>query len=40
MEGILILEKRFVYADNAATTKITEPVKQAIIEALDIYGNT
>ena len=39
MEGILILEKRFVYADNAATTKITEPVKQAIIEALDIYGN-
>ena len=33
------MEKRFVYADNAATTKITEPVKQAIIEALDIYGN-
>ena len=33
------LEKRFVYADNAATTKITEPVKEAIIKALDIYGN-
>lgn len=33
------MEKRFVYADNAATTKISEPVKKAIIEALDIYGN-
>ena len=33
------MEKRFVYADNAATTKITEPVKEAIINALDIYGN-
>lgn len=33
------MEKRFVYADNAATTKITEPVKEAIIKALDIYGN-
>ncbi len=33
------MDKRFVYADNAATTKITEPVKQAIINALDIYGN-
>ena len=33
------MDKRFVYADNAATTKITEPVKKAIIEALDIYGN-
>lgn len=33
------MEKRFVYADNAATTAITEPVKQAIIKALDIYGN-
>lgn len=33
------MEKRFVYADNAATTKITEPVKEAIVKALDIYGN-
>ena len=33
------MDKRFVYADNAATTEITEPVKKAIIEALDIYGN-
>ena len=33
------MEKRFVYADNAATTAIIEPVKEAIINALDIYGN-
>lgn len=33
------MEKRFVYADNAATTKISEPVKKAIIDSLDIYGN-
>ena len=33
------MEKRFVYADNAATTAIIEPVKEAIIKALDIYGN-
>ncbi len=33
------MEKRFVYADNAATTAITEPVKETIIKALDIYGN-
>lgn len=33
------MEKRFVYADNAATTAIIAPVKEAIINALDIYGN-
>ena len=33
------MEKRFVYADNAATTKISEPVKKVIIDALDMYGN-
>ena len=33
------MEKRFVYADNAATTKMTDSVKNAMIQALDIYGN-
>lgn len=33
------MPKKFVYADNAATTKISEPVKQVIIDALDMYGN-
>ncbi len=33
------MEKRFVYADNAATTKISPAVKQAMIGALDLYGN-
>ncbi len=33
------MEKRFVYADNAATTKISEPVKKVIIDALDMFGN-
>lgn len=33
------MPKRFVYADNAATTKISEPVKKVIIDALDMYGN-
>ena len=33
------MEKRFVYADNAATTKITKPVMDVLIPALDVYGN-
>lgn len=33
------MDKRTVYADNAATTKVSAKVKQAVIEALDIYGN-
>lgn len=33
------MEKRFVYADNAATTKITKPVLDVLIPALDVYGN-
>ena len=33
------MEHRFVYVDNAATTKISEPVKAAIVDALDNYGN-
>ena len=28
-----------MYADNAATTKMTDSVKNAMIQALDIYGN-
>ena len=32
-------KQRFVYADNAATTAITDEVKSAITKALDIYGN-
>ena len=33
------MEKRFVYADNAATTKISRPVMDVLIPALDLYGN-
>lgn len=33
------MEKRFVYADNAATTQISPKVKEAIVNTLDIYGN-
>ena len=28
-----------IYADNAATTKMSETVKKAVIESLEIYGN-
>jgi cysteine desulfurase len=30
---------RFVYADNAATTPMSEKAKQALLDAIDIYGN-
>lgn len=33
------MEKRFVYADNAATTKISKPVMEVLVPALEIYGN-
>lgn len=33
------MENRLVYVDNAATTKISQPVKQTIIESLDCFGN-
>lgn len=33
------MEKRFVYADNAATTEISAPVMQVMIDTLKIYGN-
>lgn len=32
------MEKR-IYVDNAATTKISQPVKDIMIKALDAYGN-
>ena len=34
-----LTKERFVYADNAATTAISDEVKSAITSALDIYGN-
>ena len=34
-----LTKERFVYADNAATTPISPEVKQAIVSALDNYGN-
>ena len=33
------MEKRFVYADNAATTEISADVMQVMVDALKVYGN-
>ena len=30
---------RFGYFDNAATTELCEPVRQAMIHAMDCFGN-
>ena len=33
------MEKRFVYADNAATTEISPEVMEVMVDALKVYGN-
>ncbi|MBQ2677220.1 MAG: cysteine desulfurase NifS [Clostridia bacterium] len=33
------MEKRFVYADNAATTKISKQVLEVMLPAMELYGN-